>query len=71
MTPAKTPEPAAIDPTRCSLCGCENDCQLCTSAPYKGHCWCVSVKFSDEILQRIPPEARNRACLCRNCATQA
>ena len=65
-----TPNDAPHDPATCPLCGQHNDCQLCSLAAYKGQCWCVSVKFPEGLLERIPPELRNKACLCRDCVTQ-
>jgi len=59
--------PADIDPARCPLCSEPNDCRLCTTAAYKGPCWCESVNVPTKLLERIPAEAQNRACLCRNC----
>ena len=61
------PPPTTIDAARCPLCGLPNDCQLCSVAAYKGPCWCASVKIPEELIARIPPEARNKACLCRAC----
>jgi len=62
--------PTSIAPERCPLCGAANDCQLCTVAAYKGPCWCATVRIPEELLAQIPPEARNRACLCRNCVME-
>jgi hypothetical protein len=50
----------------CPLCGGPNDCQLCTSAAYKGPCWCEAVNFPQEFLARVPAGAE-RACVCRAC----
>lgn len=58
---------AKIDPGLCPLCGQPNACQLCTSAAYKGPCWCERANIPDALLAQIPPEQRNRACLCVNC----
>ena len=52
---------------RCPLCGGANDCRLCTTASYKGPCWCEKVVFPDELLARVPAEAKNKACICRAC----
>ncbi|HEX4343595.1 MAG TPA: cysteine-rich CWC family protein [Verrucomicrobiae bacterium] len=62
--------PKKFDASRCPLCGEVNDCQLCTSAVYKGPCWCAKVKVPDELLAQIPEELRNRACVCRDCVAQ-
>jgi hypothetical protein len=32
-------------------------------------CWCTQVKFEQATLERIPPQARRLACICRACAT--
>ena len=61
---------ATLDPTRCPLCGGSNHCQLCTPEAYKGPCWCVDVKFPEELLARVPVELRNKVCVCRKCVTQ-
>lgn len=59
--------PRQFEPGLCPLCGRANDCQLCSSAAHKGPCWCASVEMPDELLDRVPIELRNRACICRDC----
>jgi len=59
-----------IGPALCPLCGRANDCQLCTTSAYKGPCWCAALQIPDELLNRVPSEARNRACICRDCVTE-
>lgn len=54
-------------PEHCPLCGGANDCRLCTAAAYKGSCWCVAEGIPDELIARVPVEARNKACICRKC----
>lgn len=66
-TTASTRPPTDCAPEHCPLCGGPNDCRLCTSAAYKGPCWCESAKIPDELLVRIPAEARDLACICRGC----
>jgi hypothetical protein len=51
----------------CPLCNQPNDCQLCTVAAYKGPCWCAKVKIPDELIAQVPPDLRNKACICREC----
>jgi hypothetical protein len=63
------PSDPNFDAGRCPLCGGANDCQLCTMDSYKGPCWCAAVQIPDELLARVPPELRNRACICRVCVT--
>jgi len=54
-----------LDPKRCPLCGDANECQLCS--PAVGSCWCAAEEFPAALLERVPPELRNRACICRRC----
>jgi len=53
----------------CPLCGGPNECQLCSTAAYKGPCWCASVNIPEELLARVPAESRKRACICQECVT--
>jgi len=55
----------AVDPHRCPLCGGTNDCAV---AQGRGNCWCFSRPIPDEVLERIAPDARDRACVCTACA---
>lgn len=59
--------PDAVDPSRCPLCGDENDCGMVKG---KATCWCYSVTILPEVLDRVPVEARGIACVCRACASQ-
>ena len=75
-TPAPTPPaptggagPCPAD--RCPLCGTPNECQRCTSAAYKGPCWCEPLTIPDELLAQVPEASRNLACICRNCVVAA
>jgi len=53
---------------QCPLCGQPNDCQLCTVAAYKGVCWCAKVEIPDALIAQVPPDLRNKNCICRACA---
>lgn len=55
----------AVDAHRCPLCGGKNDCAV---AQGRGNCWCFTRPIPDTVLERIPPEARDRACVCTSCA---
>jgi hypothetical protein len=57
----------SVDDTRCPLCGQANDCQLSSSAGWKGPCWCAKVEIPRELIAQVPLELRNRACICRAC----
>ncbi|HOB65764.1 cysteine-rich CWC family protein [Ottowia sp.] len=63
----------ATDATRCPLCGQPNGCALETeraSGQAQPPCWCTAVAFSHALLDRVPADARGRACICRACAAQ-
>jgi len=60
----------APDPARsCPICGAPNACGA--AAGTSGRCWCVDLRFPPELLARVPPAMRDRACICRACATAA
>lgn len=68
------PAPETVDPARCPLCGGPNACAMETqrrTGQAQPPCWCTRVTFSATTLARVPPEARNRACLCDRCADPA
>lgn len=65
MTDAIKPLPA-LD---CPLCGGPNGCVPAESGSFAGTCWCKDVAFSAELLARVPEAARQKACICRACAT--
>jgi hypothetical protein len=56
-----------MNPELCPLCDRENDCQLCGVDSHKGPCWCASIPVPDELLARVVPELKNRACICQKC----
>ncbi|WP_281914838.1 cysteine-rich CWC family protein [Caldimonas thermodepolymerans] len=69
-----TPPPAPPDPAACPLCGRPNACSMAPAAGCGtsacgdgGPCWCTTLSFPPELLARVPPEARGRACICRHC----
>lgn len=66
---AETDSSAAhpLDAGRCPLCGNPNNCQLCTHAAYKGPCWCAKVKIPEALLAQVPPDLKNKACICSDC----
>jgi hypothetical protein len=63
MTPASAPLPNRS----CPLCGGENDCAAAITGRHDPGCWCTTVVAAPEALARVPPEWRDRACLCRQC----
>lgn len=62
-----TSNETVIEAGQCPLCRRTNDCQLCTVTVYKGPCWCAKVKIPDELIAQVPPDFRNKACICRDC----
>ncbi|MEM1350356.1 MAG: cysteine-rich CWC family protein [Myxococcota bacterium] len=56
----------ALDPKRCPLCHEPNECGL---AAGKSKCWCFTQHVPEEVLARVPPEARGVACVCALCAS--
>jgi hypothetical protein len=59
-------EPSPVDPRRCPLCGNGNACGMAEGAKT---CWCFEASISPEVIDRVPAEARNVACVCQGCAT--
>jgi hypothetical protein len=62
---------ATPDPTRCPLCGQVNRCAMEVereTGAKQPPCWCTQVDFSEELLSRVPPQARRTACICASCA---
>ncbi|MFM9990603.1 MAG: cysteine-rich CWC family protein [Burkholderiaceae bacterium] len=60
-----------IDPSMCPICGEPNKCaQEIAKATRKPpeRCWCMTATFSSEVLDRVPEEAKNKACICSKCA---
>ena len=58
----------ALDPDRCPLCGNGNDCGMARGAET---CWCFEATIPDELIERIPAEARGVVCVCKVCANEA
>jgi len=55
----------------CPLCGQSNRCALETqrlTGVQQLPCWCTRLDFSPDLLDRLPAEARGRACICQACA---
>jgi prepilin-type N-terminal cleavage/methylation domain-containing protein/prepilin-type processing-associated H-X9-DG protein len=57
------------NPNSCPLCGGANECQLCSPAAYKGPCWCAQTQIPEALLAQVPPELKNKACICRSCVS--
>lgn len=63
-------ETTPLPEVHCPLCGGPNGCVPASSGSFAGACWCKDVTFSPELLARVPEAARQRACICRRCATE-
>jgi hypothetical protein len=55
----------------CPLCGGPNGCAPAQAGRFDIACWCRDAHFSAELLARVPPAARGRACVCAACAGAA
>ncbi|WP_300634268.1 cysteine-rich CWC family protein [Pseudomonas sp.] len=55
-------------PTLCPACGAVNGCTLADPRTAAQACWCFSVSIDPAVLQALPDELRNKACLCPRCA---
>jgi uncharacterized protein (TIGR00290 family) len=60
--------PAETTPSRCPLCGGDNACAMASG---EQSCWCFTERISNAARDRIPPYARNVACICHACAIEA
>lgn len=56
------------DSQHCSACGALNQCTLATPRSATEACWCYTVTIDAAVLQALPAELRNQACLCPRCA---
>lgn len=56
------------DTSRCPACGASNHCTLADPRTADRACWCYSVSIDPAVLEALPAELRNAACLCPSCA---
>lgn len=57
--------------SHCPLCGKANQCAMeveKATGEKQPPCWCTRVDFSAELLEKVPLEARGKACICEACA---
>jgi len=54
------------DPSRCPLCGKENQCAVTSGRPPE-ECWCMNLSVPQALLEEIPHELRRKACVCEHC----
>lgn len=50
----------------CPLCGEPNKCAMAAD-PNATECWCESVVFPKELLDKVPANAARKTCVCRKC----
>ncbi len=53
----------------CPLCGQSNACLSVAATDTKQACWCANpkLKFPKTLLEKVPEEARGKACICQAC----
>ncbi|MFQ6574409.1 cysteine-rich CWC family protein [Pseudomonas sp. UM16] len=56
------------NPQSCPACGASNRCSLADPRTAAQACWCYSVSIAPEVIEALPGEQRNKACLCPACA---
>ncbi|MFJ4432063.1 cysteine-rich CWC family protein [Pseudomonas sp. NPDC089395] len=57
-----------IDQQQCPACGALNQCALADPRSATQACWCYAVTIAPAVLQALPVELRDKACLCPRCA---
>ncbi|EKO3451146.1 cysteine-rich CWC family protein [Vibrio fluvialis] len=59
-----------VDPLICPLCGNGNACVNLSTGDVTKSCWCndPNITFSQELLDRVPKDAKRKACICKTCA---
>ncbi|MBT3190143.1 MAG: cysteine-rich CWC family protein [Anaerolineae bacterium] len=50
----------------CPLCGEPNQCAVAAD-PNATECWCESVIFPEELLEKVPKDAVRKTCICQKC----
>ncbi|MEP7244366.1 MAG: cysteine-rich CWC family protein [Gammaproteobacteria bacterium] len=59
-----------VDPRRCPLCGKSNECGMESGqGTGKAACWCFTRTIPESVLEQIPADARDQACVCSACAS--
>ena len=50
-----------IDERVCPICGRDNKCTK------DKDCWCMEKEIPAELIERVPLEKRDKACICETC----
>jgi len=60
------------NPTKCPLCGKLNHCGMASAENTGQPCWCMSsdIAFPNSLLTQVDNAAKNKACICRECALE-
>lgn len=65
----RIPMTTTLDPSICTLCGEDNACAYIQGLPID-QCWCRHNPIPKGLLERIPAEKRNQACVCIRCVNE-
>ena len=60
-----------IDEKLCAICGQANQCAAVIereTGEKQAPCWCTQIKFSDDLLAKVPADKRLKVCVCVSCA---
>jgi hypothetical protein len=52
----------------CPVCGLRNQCGLADPRTADQPCWCFSESIDPAVLEALPDDVRDQACLCPRCA---
>ena len=55
---------------RCPICGTPNECSAALTGSFSELYWFSSIQFSSHVLALVPDSKRDKACICRACATK-
>jgi hypothetical protein len=57
-----------LDPHRCPICQQNNACGNLEN-PASESCWCrdAELTFPKALIETLPSDMRNKACICRRC----
>ena len=47
----------------CPICGKNNNCMAHSDEP----CWCLNVEIPQELLDLVPKDKKQKACICLKC----
>lgn len=60
-----------VCPERCPLCGEQNLCAMANNNQSNNlDCWCKNESIPAALIEQVPPEAKNKSCICQKCAVK-